>query len=357
MPHCKIFCTNCNKGIVIQAQILPDQVSISCRNCDQSVFEYQVRPYQAPAAKITRENIFTPEKLFAGRYSYIKLLGEGGMSKVYLMEDKQNQERVAVKVLRNIEQLDLFTQMAEELKRKVNMFLREAGILWEINHPNIVKLKDVGNYQGQPYIVMEYIDGMNMRNYVKQCGPFPCLQAAEFICALCQTLSYAYEKFQLIHRDIKPANIILQKQGPVYIPKLIDLGLAKIIGDTSLTASHEMLGTACYMAPEQIENAKHASHYSDIYALGALFYYLLTGSPPYSEYKDIRSILLAKYQGKPCRPIEEAVQAQNREIASPIINAVKKAMAHDPKDRFTNSQQLREFLRNEYVLPQKSKQS
>ena len=208
-----------------------------------------------------------------GKYKLLRLLGTGGMSSVYLAEHSALHHKVAIKVL-PVKRVDQSSYLAR--------FEREAQASARLNHPNICRAFDLDTYGSIHFIVMEYIEGIDLYAKVKRDGPLEVREAAELIRQTALGLHYAHEE-GLIHRDIKPANLILDKRGTV---KVLDLGLALAHDDerSSLTREHDekVLGTADYLAPEQARDSHLADRRSDIYALGCTLYFLLVGKAPFA---------------------------------------------------------------------------
>jgi serine/threonine protein kinase len=209
-----------------------------------------------------------------GKYRLLRLIGAGGMSSVYLAEHTTLQSKVAIKVL-PIKRVDQSSYLAR--------FEREAQTSARLSHPNIVRAFDLDTSGSIHFIVMEFVDGVDLHAKVKQDGPLPLRQAVDYTRQAALGLQHAHEE-GLVHRDIKPANLILDARGTV---KILDLGLAFAKGedDTSLTQEHgeKVLGTADYLSPEQARDSHKADARSDIYALGCTFHYLLTGRPPFAK--------------------------------------------------------------------------
>lgn len=200
-------------------------------------------------------------------------LGEGGMGFVYRAFQKDLQRKVALKILP-----DEFTQDESFRER----FRREGQALARLSHPNIVAAFDSGEAGGHAYVLMEFVDGMNLRQIQREAQAVP-RDVFAIILQICSALEYAHGQ-GVIHRDIKPENILVDREGCV---KVADFGLARLMGTAHypwLTASHQVLGTPHYMAPEQWERPKHVDHRADIYALGVIFYELLTGELPLGRF-------------------------------------------------------------------------
>ncbi len=203
----------------------------------------------------------------------LELLGMGGMGMVYKARQPRLDRLVALKILPIAAMPD--ASFAER-------FEREAKALARLNHPGIVTLYDFGQTGEYYYFIMEFVDGMNLRQLIQAKTLEPC-QALELVAQICTALQFAHNE-NIVHRDIKPENILITKKGAV---KIADFGLVKLLGsqpDTALTASQMVMGTLNYMAPEQRENAKDVDHRADIYSLGVVFYEMLTGEIPMGRF-------------------------------------------------------------------------
>ncbi len=207
-----------------------------------------------------------------GRYHILEQLGEGGMATVYKAIDTTLERHVAVKVIRS----DHFGSAV--LERMLQRFEREAKALAKLSHPNIVKVMDYGETDKVPYLVMEYLPGGTLKQKMNG-KPMPWRDAARLLLPVCRALEHAHEK-GIVHRDIKPSNILISESGE---PMLTDFGIAKILSgdDTSLdlTGTGVGIGTPEYMAPEQ--GAGSVDERADIYALGVVYYQMVTGRLPY----------------------------------------------------------------------------
>jgi eukaryotic-like serine/threonine-protein kinase len=199
----------------------------------------------------------------SGRYRFERPLGEGGMATVYLAHDAELDRRVAVKLLAESLAGD------EAFRRR---FLREARLAARLSHPNVVAVYDAGEAEGRPYIVMEYVEGSTLEGL----GPLPPGEAAGLAVQACQGLAHAHAA-GLVHRDVKPHNLLLRTDGTL---KVADFGIARAAEGTALTQVGTVLGTAAYLAPEQATGGE-VTPATDVYALGAVLYELLTGRPPY----------------------------------------------------------------------------
>ncbi len=204
----------------------------------------------------------------------LELLGKGGMGAVYKARQPKLDRLVAIKILPH--------EISDD-PSFVERFEREARTLARLNHPNIVSVYDFGETAELCYIVMEFIDGANLRQALRD-QPLAPAQALAIVPQICEALQFAHDE-GIVHRDIKPENILIDKRGRV---KIADFGLAKLLGteaaDHSLTATHQVMGTLRYMAPEQMQGSREVDHRADIYSLGVVFYELLTGELPLGKF-------------------------------------------------------------------------
>jgi len=253
-----------------------------------------------------------PEEIAAlfPQLEILKCLGRGGMGVVYKARQPRLNRLVALKILaRDKEQDTRFTER----------FTREAQALARLNHPNIVAVHDFGEIGGHCYLVMEFVDGLNLRQLL-QAGKMPPEQALTIVPKICEALQYAHDQ-GVVHRDIKPENILLDKSGRV---KIADFGIAKMLGDEAgqqtLTGAKDAVGTPHYMAPEQIEKPLTVDHRADIYSLGVVFYEMLTGELPLGKFQppskkvqiDVRldEVVLHALEKEPERRYQQAKQVK-----------------------------------------------
>ncbi|HEY3969571.1 MAG TPA: protein kinase [Planctomycetaceae bacterium] len=262
----------------------PDSPGGLCPHCLTRVFP-QSTPFDDPACAPPRRNPAglgaafvppAPEDL-ATRFpqlEILELLGSGGMGAVYKARQLQLDRLVAVKILPQEVDADLaFAQR----------FTREARALAKLNHPNIVAIHDFGQAAGQYYILMEFVDGTNLRQLIAGAALTPREELA-IVPQICDALQFAHDA-GVVHRDIKPANILVDRRGRV---KIADFGLAKLLGhehaEQVLTSTHQVMGTLRYMAPEQMQGSREVDHRADIYSLGVVFYEMLTGELPVGRF-------------------------------------------------------------------------
>lgn len=256
-------------------------------------------------------------------------LGSGGMGAVYLAIQESLGRRMALKFL------------APSLARVPNYvcrFFREAQVLSRLHHPNFAEFYGVGEEKGIPFFAMEYIEGFSTAALLRyRDGPLSVGDALYIVVKCLDALAYAHE-LNVIHRDIKPQNILLTSLGKV---KITDLGLAKPLQqDLSLTESGLTMGTPRFMAPEQAKDAKHADQRSDIYSLGGVLYFFLTGRVPFDGDTALK-LLLAKEKGffPPARRF-------NPEIPPALETIVDRMLARDPRNRFSSCAEVRGALQN-----------
>lgn len=261
-----------------------------------------------------------PGKTIGGRYKIKSHLGTGGMATVYLAQDLILERLVAVKVLR----FDFHTNQ-DAMRR----FQREAQSATQLVHPNIVGVYDVGEEQGTHYIVMEYVKGTDLKEYIRQRGPLPPREAVRIMTQIVSAISAAHQN-RIIHRDIKPQNILIDEEGNV---KITDFGIAIALSETSLTQTNTLLGSVHYLSPEQARGGM-ATIRSDIYALGIVLYELLVGEVPF-EGESAVSIALKHFQ-EPLPRISQMLPT----VPQSLENVVLKATAKEPLNRYANCEEM-----------------
>ena len=261
-----------------------------------------------------------PGKTIGGRYKIKSHLGTGGMATVYLAQDLILERLVAVKVLR----FDFHTNQ-DAMRR----FQREAQSATQLVHPNIVGVYDVGEEQGTHYIVMEYVKGTDLKEYIRQRGPLPPREAVRIMTQIVSAISVAHQN-RIIHRDIKPQNILIDEEGNV---KITDFGIAIALSETSLTQTNTLLGSVHYLSPEQARGGM-ATIRSDIYALGIVLYELLVGEVPF-EGESAVSIALKHFQ-EPLPRISQMLPT----VPQSLENVVLKATAKEPLNRYANCEEM-----------------
>ena len=260
-------------------------------------------------------------KIFAGRYRIIKQIGRGGMADVYLAKDLiLDGEEVAVKVLRTNYQTDPIA---------VARFQREARAMADLDHPHIVRITDIGEEDGQQYLAMEYVAGLDLKRYIKEHYPLSNEEAVRIMGQILLAMRLAHTK-GIVHRDLKPQNILLTPDGTA---KVTDFGIAVAFAETSLTQTNSMLGSVHYLSPEQARGSK-ATFQSDIYAMGIIFYEMLTGHIPYDGDSAV-TIALQHFQ----KPLPSVI-AENPSVPQALENVVIKATAKKLTDRYQSVSEM-----------------
>ena len=258
------------------------------------------------------------------RYEIVKSIGEGGMANVYLANDLILDRKVAIKVLRG----DLSND-----DKFIRRFQREALSVSNLSHPNIVEVYDVGEEDGQHYIVMEYIDGMTLKQLLKKRGSLTVTEVVDIMTQLTDGLSHAHAAY-IIHRDIKPQNIMIMANGLI---KITDFGIAMALNATQLTQTNSVMGSVHYLPPEQA-SGKGATIKSDIYSLGILMYELLTGTIPFKVDNAVEIALKHMKEQMP------SLRKQNPTIPQSVENIVMKAAAKNPRNRYDSVMEMHEDL-------------
>jgi len=267
---------------------------------------------------------------FLGRYKLLGHIGTGGMSSVYLAEHTRMHDKRAIKVLPRTRVKD-----ATYLAR----FQLEAKAIASLNHPNIVVAYDIDNEGDVHYIVMEYVEGVDLQVLVRRDGPLPPSEAALLIAQAADGLQHAHQR-GVIHRDVKPANLLLDLDGRI---RLLDMGLALVTAqeEESLTVMHSenVLGTADYLAPEQALNSHQVDHRADIYGLGCTLYYLLTGRPPFPDGSLAQRI--AKHQ----KLMPTSIRELRDDCPGELEGICVKMMQKDVQYRYQSAADVAEALR------------
>ena len=260
-------------------------------------------------------------KIFAGRYRILKQIGRGGMADVYLAKDLiLDGEEVAVKVLRTNYQTDPIA---------VARFQREARAMADLDHPHIVRITDIGEEDGQQYLAMEYVAGLDLKRYIKENYPLSNEEAVRIMGQILLAMRLAHAR-GIVHRDLKPQNILLTPDGTA---KVTDFGIAVAFAETSLTQTNSMLGSVHYLSPEQARGSK-ATFQSDIYAMGIIFYEMLTGHIPYDGDSAV-TIALQHFQ----KPLPSVI-AENPSVPQALENVVIKATAKKLSDRYQSVSEM-----------------
>ena len=280
---------------------------------------------RAPVSGFLRVADLTDQML--GEFRLLRRLGGGGMAEVWLAEQTSLRRQVAIKVMRPDIQAD------ETCRRR---FEQEALATAGLNHPNIVQVYAVGESNGVRYIAQEYVSGMNMRDYILKKGPPTAHIALHLLKQVASALQAASDQ-GIVHRDIKPENILLTRKG---VAKVVDFGLAQLAqgSDLRLTQAGMTMGTPLYMSPEQVQGSK-VDQRSDLYSLGATFYHLLAGRPPF---RGETALAVAFHQVHTPPP---SLIDSRPDLSSSVCRLIQRMLAKKPEDRFPSAQSLLQELR------------
>ena len=262
--------------------------------------------------------------LLNNRYRLLELVGSGGMAAVYRGMDTLLQRDVAVKVLR-----EGFASDPAFLAR----FRREAQAAARLKHPNVVTVYDVGQDGSRHYIVMEYVDGQDLKTLIRQKGRLSTDEVLNIIGQICAGVGHAHEA-GLIHCDIKPQNVLVTDDGQA---KVVDFGIARALSESGITESETVWGSPIYFAPEQAAG-EPPSPASDVYSIGVVMYEMLTGSPPFQAEKPAALALMHMREEPP------PLAARNPQVPPQLEWIVRKVLAKEPSVRYRNARQLAHIL-------------
>jgi serine/threonine protein kinase len=306
---------------------------------------------RSPSVHPPRFSAETPVRV--GKYRINRLIGEGGMGRVFEAMQENPRRRVALKLIRSL-------QGGPALLRR---FEYEAQTLGRLEHPGIARIYEAGSAEvvlteapfvvsGEPqaFIAMEFVDGIPLDVYARQVMP-TVDQKLELLARLCTAVNYAHHH-GVIHRDLKPGNILVTADGGL---KVLDFGIARVVGEDgsaahTLTGPDHLIGTPAYMSPEQFESSRSAGVASDVYALGVIAYELLAGRRPH----DRGNLSLSEFGRVVCEVRPAALGTVDRALAGDIETIVAKAMAHEPEQRYDSAAamaaDIERALRHEPVL-------
>lgn len=265
-------------------------------------------------------------RLLAGRYDVLEEIGSGATAITYRGRDRRLNRYVAIKIMRQDPGLD---------QNFVQRFEREARTAASVSHGNVVDVYDVGQEAGQLYIVMQYIDGEDLKHLIARRGALPLDRAREITRQVLAGVG-AIHAAGIVHRDIKPQNVLIGRDG---IARVTDFGIAQAAMDSGLTTAGTTVGTAAYMAPEQAQGGQ-VTEASDLYAVGVMLYEMLTGVMPFKSPTPM-GMMLAHIQQQPVPPSERNRQAG---IPAELDGIVLQAMAKDPRDRFRTASAMARAL-------------
>jgi len=277
---------------------------------------------------VQKSNSDCPEKI--GKYEIIDIAGRGAMGEVYVAHDPFIDRTVAIKVCTH-------DDGSESARVARKLFVNEAQAAGALDHPNILKIYDAGEENGQPYIVMEYIAGARtLRSYCEPESLLPVPQVIQIVRQCAQALEYAHGR-GVLHRDIKPANLMLTRDGQV---KIGDFGIAKRMTSDD-TGTRRMVGSPRYMSPEQVNNEAVTAQ-TDLYSLGVSMYELLTGKPPFTARGLSQLIMMIRCEEP------KPVRSRCPEIPEPLEAIVKRAMEKSLEWRYKSGAEMASDLNKLY---------
>ena len=263
-------------------------------------------------------------KLLDGRYKILELVGVGGMAFVLKAEDLLMDRTVAIKILNDEYNGD---------KQAEDRFINESKAVAMLSHKNLVSIYDVAIYPDMKYIVMEFLDGITLKEYLDKKGVLPWKEACIYTVQILRALEHTHSK-GVIHRDIKPQNIVLQKNGEI---KVTDFGIAKTPHETLSPASERAIGTVYYISPEQA-SSKETTFASDLYSVGIMLYEMVTGVLPFTA-DNLLEIAMMQINDEPRNPRDI-----NPSIPVGVAQIIKKAMEKDPTNRFSSAHNMLKAL-------------
>lgn len=264
--------------------------------------------------------------VLGNRYEIISEIGSGGMARVYKAKDRYLQRTIAIKVLK-----DEFKEDNEFLKR----FDTEAQAAANLTHPNIVQIYDVGRDNDQYYIVMEYVDGITLKEYIRQRSYLDWREAVNISIQICSALSKAHSR-NIIHRDIKPHNIIMTSDG---VPKITDFGIARLVTSETATMRIDTVGSVHYSSPEQVRGG-YTDEQSDIYSVGVTIFEMVTGRVPFDGETTV-AVAIKHLQEEP--PLPSSIKPG---IPKALDRIILQAMAKNKQDRYATITELISDLEN-----------
>ena len=327
-PHCHVsnpmtadHCSRCSFPLDLDGATIAATLGVLKRSTTESV-ENWLRDTWAQEADSdsSRATALEPGDVLASRYEIVERLGEGGMGVVYSARDRELDRLVAVKVIR--------PELAQQ-PSTLELFKRELILTRQITHRNVIRIFDLGQSGGLKFITMEHIDGHDLKAHVAEKGRLSFAESADVVRQVCLALGAAHEQ-SIVHRDLKPRNIMVDNRGKVTV---MDFGLARTIAVEGITQTGGFVGTPHYMSPEQVEGT-HVDGRSDIFALGIVYYELLTGEDPYKKNKS-ESSLFVRTREKSLRPIEV-----DPSVPTALSDLVSKCLEIDPRKRYQTAHEI-----------------
>jgi eukaryotic-like serine/threonine-protein kinase len=289
---------------------------------------------ECPVDGIPLSQILSPGELLFGPYAYISLIGAGGMGIIYKARHTILDRIVAVKMLRPSR------LTSEEIQR----FQKEGKAISKLHHHGIIAVHDLGiTGEGIPYMVMDFVDGISLKELIEKRGALSLTETVEIGLQICDAMQHAHAN-GIIHRDLKPSNIMLKQNDSSYEVKVVDFGIAKIdqnecAGESTLTKTGQVFGSPAYMSPEQARGLKVEGS-SDIYSVGCILFECLTGAAPFQG-ETVFDVLVQHIHGQPPSLTEASLGAK---FPVGFAGMITKALQKDPNDRFSDFADFRDTL-------------
>jgi serine/threonine protein kinase len=274
---------------------------------------------------ITTNLDIPPKRMVDDRYEIVSKVGEGGMAAVFSALDCEKNERIALKVFKQP-----YKNMDEQL---IERLIREVNLCRKVRHKNVIRLYEVGIYEGHYFICMELLEGVSLAEIVAE--PMELLRGLDYLVQMSEGLHAAHEE-GVVHRDIKPANIFVTKEDVI---KIMDFGMAVSNDSRRVTIQGNICGTPGFMAPEQIDEAPFVTHMADLYSLGLVAYKMFTGHMPF-VFDSMITAMIANLEKTPASPSEF-----NPELPDEIVKIILRLLEKEPQKRFASCKELAEQVR------------